>query len=82
MITGAKKANIIAAVAVLLMNIDITLISVRKPKSTNFGFVPKGLSSTRARYKSRPTLLAAIASTNPPKKSMIVGSANEAISSL
>ena len=80
--TGARKASIIAAVAVLLMNIDITLISVRKPRSTHFGFVPKGLSITRASTTSRPTLLAQIANTKPPKNSMMIGSAKAAISSL
>ena len=80
--TGAKKANIIAAVAVLLMNIDITLMSVRKPRSTHFGLVPNGLSITRAKTTSSPTLLAAIAKTKPPKNNMMIGSAKDAMISL
>ena len=70
-----------AAVAVLLINIDMTLIRVKKPSSTHLGLVPNGLSMTRARTMSSPTLLAAIAKTNPPKKSIMIGSAKDAMRS-
>ena len=71
-----------AAVAVLDINIDITLIRVKKPRSTHLGLVPKGLSITRANTISRPTLLAVMASTKPPRNNMIIGSANDAMISL
>ena len=76
--TGARKVSIIAAVAVLLMNIENTPMTMRKPRSTNLGLVPNGFSRTLASWTSRPTLVAAIARRNPPRKSMMVGSANAA----
>ena len=80
--TGAKKASIIAAVAVLDINIDRVPMTVRKPSNTNLGFVPNGRSMARAKNTSSPTLLAVIARTNPPRKSMITGSAKLAITPL
>ena len=74
--TGARNASIIAAVAVLLINIEKMAITTRKPSSTHFGFVPKGFSIMRARVTSRPYFDAIIASTNPPRKSITTGSAN------
>ena len=43
LITGARNASIMAAVAVLLINIDIMLISTRNPSSTFLDLWPKGL---------------------------------------
>ncbi len=74
--TGVRKASIMAAVAVLLMNIEKTATTQRIPRSTVLGFVPKGLRRTFASCTSRPTLVAAMASTNPPRKSMMIGLAN------
>ena len=80
--TGPRKVSIIAAVAVLLKNIENTPVTMRKPRSTNLGFLPKGLSITRARKRSRPVFDAAIARTNPPMKSMMIGSAKQCSSDL
>ena len=77
--TGARKANIMAAVAVLLMNIEKTEITIRKPKRTIFGLVPKMLNRARPIVTSSPYFSAMIARTKPPRKSMTTGSANEAI---
>ena len=46
--TGVRKVSIIAAVAVLLMNIEKIPITRRTPRRTILGFVPKGLSITLA----------------------------------
>ncbi len=73
--TGARKASIIAAVAVLLMNIEKMEITVRNPSNTIFGLVPKGLSRKRAKVRSKPNFSAMMASTNPPRKSITTGSA-------
>ena len=77
--TGARNASIMAAVAVLLMNIENRLITIRKPRSTNLEFLPNIPRSTFAIAASIPYLDATIASTKPPRKSMTTGSANEAI---
>ena len=73
--TGARRVSIIAAVAVLLMNIENTEIMIRKPRSTNCGLVPKSFSSARAMVTSRLYFSAIMASTKPPRKSMTTGSA-------
>ena len=80
--TGARKVSIMAAVAVLLMNMENIPITIRKPRSTYLGLVPKGFRRTLASWTSRPTFVAAIARRNPPRKSMIVGSANAASNAL
>ena len=77
--TGVRKVSIIAAVAVLLMNIEKMPITRSTPRSTVFGLVPNGLSMILASCTSRPTFVAAKASTNPPRKSMITGSAKAAM---
>ena len=77
--TGAKMASIMAAVAVLLMNMENTAVMSMRPRSTNFGFLPKGFNSTRARFKSILYLVAAAAKKNPPKKSMMMGFAKVAM---
>ena len=76
--TGARKVSIIAAVAVLLMNIENMPITSRKPRRTNSDFLPNGFRRTRANWTSIPTLVAAIARMNPPRNSIITGSANVA----
>ena len=77
--TGARKASIIAAVAVLDINIEKMAITSRKPSRTILGLVPKGLSRKRARVTSRPYFSAIMASTKPPRNSITTGSAKEAI---
>ena len=52
--TGVRRASIIAAVAVLDMNIEKTAIISRKPSRTISGLVPKSFSRARARVTSRP----------------------------
>ena len=47
--TGPRNVSIIAAVAVFERNIEKTPVTIRKPRRTNLGFFPKGLSITRAR---------------------------------
>ena len=74
--------SIMAAVAVLLINIENTAITTRKPRSTILGLVPKGLRRNLAMVTSRPYFSAMIARTKPPRKSMTTGSANEAIRDL
>ena len=46
--TGVRNVSIIAAVAVLLMNIENIPMTSRTPRRTVFGFFPKGLSITFA----------------------------------
>ena len=79
MSTGARKASIIAAVAVLLMNIEKMAITMRKPSRTIFGFLPNRPSRTLAIAASIPYLEAMMASTKPPRKSITTGSAKEAM---
>ena len=80
--SGAITANIMAVVAVLLINMEKKAVTNIKPSSTVCDFVPKGLKSTRARFLSSPTLPAPIARKNPPKKSIMMGSAKVAINAL
>ena len=80
--TGARNVSIIAAVAVLLTNMEKMAVTSIKPKSTIFGLVPKGLSMTRARVTSTPLLDATRARMKPPMKSITVGSAKAAMMSL
>ena len=75
--TGPRKVSIIAAVAVFERNIEKIPVTRRKPRRTILGFLPKGLSITLARNWSRPVFEAAIARTNPPIKSMMIGSAKQ-----
>ena len=76
--TGVSRASIMAAVAVLLMNMENRAVTLMRPSSTYFGFVPKGLSSTRARLMSRRNLVAASARKKPPRNRMMMGSAKVA----
>ena len=64
------------------MNMENTAVMSMRPRSTNFGFLPKGFRSTRARFKSILYLVAAAARKKPPKKSMMIGFANVAIMDL
>lgn len=66
-----------AAVAVLLMNIENRAVTRIKPSSTFSDLVPNGASITLASFTSRPLLVAAMAIMKPPIKSMIVGSAKQ-----
>ena len=77
--TGVRKVSIMAAVAVLLTNIENTPVMRMKPSSTFSLFVPKGFISVRASSTSRPDLVAAIAKIKPPKNKMMIGSAKVAI---
>ena len=76
--TGVSRASIMAAVAVLLMNMENRAVTLIRPSSTYFGLVPKGLSSTRARLISRRNLVAASARKKPPRNRMMMGSAKVA----
>ena len=80
--TGVRNVSIMAAVAVLDTNIEKSPVMSRNPKSTISLLVPKGRSRILASWASRPVLVAAMASTNPPMNSMITGSANVAITPL
>ena len=80
--TGERNVSIIAAVAVLLRNIEKSPVTSRKPSSTVSLRVPKGFSSTRASFTSSPLFVAAMARMNPPINNMIIGSAKHASSPL
>ena len=77
--TGVRKVSIMAAVAVLEMNIEKMPVMSMKPSSTCSERLPNGAISTFAILASSPLFVAAIASTNPPRKRMMVGSAKHAI---
>ena len=77
--TGARKASIIAAVAVLDMNIEKMEITIRKPSRTMRGLVPKMDSRARPMVTSSPYFSAMMASTKPPMNSITTGSAKEAM---
>ena len=75
--TGVRNVSIIAAVAVLLRNIENTAVTRMNPRSTNLDCVPNGFRRDLASIRSSPLFVAAIASTNPPMKSMMIGSAKQ-----
>ncbi len=79
--TGVRKVSIMAAVAVLLTNMENTPVMSRNPSSTFSLLVPNGLMSVRARNTSSLDLVAAMARMKPPRNSMIIGSAKVAIMS-
>ena len=80
--TGVKIANIMVAVAVLLINIEKTAVTKINPNITISERVPKGANITLAKAASNLYFVAVIANTKPPMNNMIVGSANEAIKAL
>ena len=80
--TGVRNVSIIAAVAVLLTNMENIPVMSTKPNNTFSLFVPNGFNSVRASKTSSPDFVAAMARMNPPKNSIIIGSANVAISAL
>ena len=80
--TGVRKVSIIAAVAVLLTNIEKTPVISKKPNSTFSLLRPNGRIRFFASKTSNPDLVAAIAKKKPPKKSIITGLAKVAIISL
>ena len=77
--TGVRNVSIMAAVAVLEMNMEKMPVISRKPSSTFSLFLPKGFIMVFAIQTSRPDLVAAMARMKPPRKSMIVGSAKHAM---
>ena len=77
--TGVRKVNIIAAVAVLDINIEKAPVIRIKPNNTFSDFLPNGFKSVRAKSTSNPDFVAAMARINPPKKRMMMGSAKVAI---
>ena len=77
--TGVRKVSIIAAVAVLEINMEKIPVMSINPNSTFSERLPNGAINVFAISTSRPLLVAAMASTKPPRKSMIVGSAKHAI---
>ena len=76
------KVSIIAAVAVLLINIEKIPVTSKNPKRTNSDLLPKGNNNILASCTSMPILEAMMAMTKPPRKSMIVGSAKAPITAL
>ena len=80
--TGVRKVSIMAAVAVLLTNMENMPVISRKPRSTFSLFWPNGRIKFLANNTSNPDLVAAIARIKPPKNSMITGLAKVAIMSL
>ena len=77
--TGARKVSIKAAVAVLLTNMEKKPVMRRKPSNTFTLCVPKGFRSTLASWASSPVFVAAMARMKPPMKSIMTGSANDAM---
>ena len=77
--TGVRKVSIKAAVAVFEMNIEKRPVIRRNPKRTFSLFLPKGVIRLRARSVSSPDLEAAIAKIKPAKKSIMIGSAKDAM---
>ena len=77
--TGARKASIMAAVAVFDTKAEKTAVTTMKPSSTVAGLVPKGASRFLASTTSSFVLVSPIASTKPPMKSRMVGSAKQCI---
>ena len=77
--TGVRKVSIIAAVAVLEINMEKIPVMSMNPSSTFSDFLPKGAIRVFAISTSRPLLVAAIAMTKPPRKRMMVGSAKQAM---
>ena len=71
--------SIIAAVAVLLTNIEKIPVISRKPNSTFSLLRPNGRIRFLASNTSKPDLVAAIAKKNPPRKRIITGLAKVAI---
>ena len=82
LIIGAMKVSIIAAVAVLLTNIENMAVTRMKPSNTMRGFEPKGLSIARAMLTSMPLFDATSARMKPPIKSITVGLAKHPIMDL
>ena len=80
--TGVRNVSIMAAVAVLDTNIEKTPVISRKPSNTVSLLLPNGRMRLRARRTSRPDFVAAIASTKPPRNSMITGLAKVAMISV
>lgn len=77
--TGVRNVNIMAAVAVFDMNMENIPVMSMKPSNTFSLFLPKGLIMFFAIHTSRPDFVEAIARMKPPRKSMIVGSAKQAM---
>ena len=77
--TGVRKVSINAAVAVFEMNIEKSPVISRNPKRTFSLLLPKGLIRLRAKSVSSPDFDAAIAKIKPARKSIIIGSAKEAM---
>ena len=77
--TGVRKVSIIAAVAVFERNIEKNPVTRMNPSSTFSDLVPNGASRALASLMSSPALVAANASMNPPIKSIITGSAKQAM---
>ena len=77
--TGAMNVSIMAAVAVLLINIEKRPVIKRNPNSTNSDFFPNGLKNNLASCTSIPNFDAAEAKMNPPKNNIIIGSEKQAM---
>ena len=77
--TGVKNVRVIIAVAVFDRNIEKTPVIKMNPNSTFSDLLPNVFNKVLASNTSRPALLAAIARMKPPKKRIMIGSANVAI---
>ena len=77
--TGVRKVSIMAAVAVLEMNMEKMPVMSMKPNSTFSLFLPNGFIMTFAIHTSSPDFVAAMARMKPPRKSIMVGSAKQAM---
>ena len=77
--TGVRKVSIKAAVAVFEMNIEKSPVISRNPKRTFSLLLPKGLIRLRANSVSSPDFDAAMARIKPARKSIMIGSAKDAI---
>ena len=73
------NVSIMAAVAVLLINIEKRPVIKRNPNSTNSDLFPNGLKNNLASCTSIPNFDAAEAKMNPPKNNIIIGSEKQAM---
>ena len=80
--TGVRKVSIMAAVAVFDTNMENRPVMSRKPSNTFSLFFPNGRMRFLASSTSSPDFVAAMARMNPPRNSMITGSAKAAMISL
>ena len=69
------RVIIIAVVAVLLIHMEKSAVTIMRPKTRSSGRPPKGFSRSEDMAESTPSFTAARAMRKPPKKSSNTGSA-------